>query len=71
VGLGNGLLQEQEKFEEPAGQDPCSSTAIPKSKAKMKSLGQASAALRGLTSAGKECFPAPEKGWEYHLPLGT
>lgn len=51
--------------------NPCFSMTISTHKGKMKSLEQISAAPIGLTSTGKESFPAPRKGWEYHFPLGT
>lgn len=65
------FFRNRKNSKHPTGHDPCFSVTIPIHKGRMKSLEETSAAPRSLTSTGKESFPAPRKGWEYHLPLGT
>lgn len=61
------FFRNRKNSKHPTGHDPCFSMTIPTHKGKMKSLEETSAATRNLTSTAKESFPAPRKGWEYHL----
>lgn len=65
------FFRNRNNSKDPTGHNPFFSMTIPTHKGKMKSLEQTSAAPIGLTCIGKESFPVPRKGWEYHLPLGT
>lgn len=65
------FFRNRKKPKHSTGHNAQFSMTVPTHKGKMKSPEQTSAAPRGLTSSGKESFPAPRKGWEYHLPLGT